>query len=230
MAEKENLHKDHRQRMMKKYNENGIYCFEQHEVLEMLLYNIFTRCNTNDISHRLLNEFKSIKGVLSASVNDLKSVEGIGDNAAAHICFLGDFFRYLSMESSDAVVIDSAERVVEFCREIEDVSAREFFLILFMDKKRTLMAKYFVKGHFNYVAPVKRDIASKAVLPGCKYAIAVHNHLGEFTKPSSADITATGNLRIFLSNLNVDLLDHLILGSDGYYSMRTCPACRSIWL
>ena len=216
--------------MMKRYIESGINCFEKHEILEILLYNIFTRCNTNDISHRLLNEFKSIKGVLNAVVSDLASVKGVGENAAARICFLGDFFRYLALETSDNIVLDSTERVVEFCRGIEELNTKEFFMILFLDKKQTLITKYFVKGQFNFVTLGKRDIAIKAVSPGCVGAVAVHNHFEEFIRPSSNDVYDTNKLKIFLSGLNVDLYDHLILHDGSYYSMRTCPSCREIWL
>ena len=230
MSEKENLHADHRKRMMKRYIENGIDSFEKHELLEMLLFSVFTRCNTNDISHRLLNEFKSIKGVLSSAAQDLASVKGIGENAAAKICFLGDIYRYVALETLGTVVLNNSDSVIEFCREIVDVSATEFFLILFMDKKRTLITKYLVKGHINHVDLDKREIMTKAVSPGCEYAIAVHNHFGEFIKPSAADITATNNLRMFLNTVKVDLLDHLIITGDSHYSMKTSPVCRGIWL
>lgn len=230
MPEKENLHADHRKRMMKKYIENGIDSFEKHEVLEVLLFNVFTRCNTNDISHRLLNEFKSVKGVLSTAAQDLATVKGIGENAAVRICFLGDAFRYIALETTEMAVLNSAESIIKFCREIVDISAAEFFLILFMDKKRMLVTKYLVKGHLNYVDLDRREIMTKAVYPGCEYAIAVHNHFGEYTKPSSSDITGTNNLRMLLNTVRVDLLDHLIITGKDYISMKSSPVCRNIWL
>ncbi len=216
--------------MMKRYIANGIDSFEKHEILEILLFNIFTRCNTNDISHRLLNEFKSIKGVLNANASDLTAIKGVGENAAARICFLGDFFRYLSMEESNAVILDSPDRVFEFCKEIEDVSAKEFFLILFLDKKQALVSKYFVTGHFNSVYPVRRQIIEKAMASASTGAVAVHNHIGDYSAPSSADITVTRNLRKFLGGINIQLYDHLILSGDSYFSMRTCEICHKIWL
>lgn len=230
MADKENLHKDHRQRMMKKYVENGIDSFEEHEILEILLFNIFTRCNTNDIGHRLLNEFKTIKGVINASESELTTVKGVGENAATKICFLGDFYRYLATEPSSAVVLDTNDRVFQFCKEIADISAGEFFMILFLDKKNTLLTKYLVNGQFNYVSASKRDIAVRAVFSGCTGAVAVHNHFGEVTKPSSADITNTEMLRDFLSELSVNLYEHLIITQDGFLSMRKHRSCNRIWL
>lgn len=230
MADKENLHKDHRQRMMKKYTENGINCFEPHEILEILLYNVFPRCNTNDISHRLLNEFKTIKGVLNATASDLAAIDGIGENAAARICFLGDLFGYLATETSEQVVLDTNERVFELCKGLENISTKEFFVLLFLDKKQTLLTKYFVKGQFNIVSLIKRDIALKAVYSGCSGAVAVHNHFGEFSRPSSADVIGTESLRKFLKDLNVDLYDHLIIHDGTYLSMRTYEASSRIWL
>ena len=54
MAENENVHKGHRQRMLKKYMMQGIDCFDDHEVLEILLYLVFSRRDTNELGHRLL--------------------------------------------------------------------------------------------------------------------------------------------------------------------------------
>lgn len=230
MPDKDNLHKDHRKRMMNKYIENGINSFEKHEILEMLLFNVFTRCNTNNISHMLLNEFRSIKEVLNASIDSLTTIDGIGENAAARIHFFGDLYRYLSLEFSAPLVLNSTKRVVEICRDIVDISTTEFFLLFFMDNKQTLVTKYFVKCNYNKVVLDRRSIAAKAVYPGCTCAIAVHNHLNEFVRPSSTDISSTFELRSFLENLKVDLLDHLILSSNSYFSMRSSHVCRSIWL
>ena len=47
MAEEKNIHSGHRQRMLKKYLEHGIDCFEEHEILEIFLYTAYSRRNTN---------------------------------------------------------------------------------------------------------------------------------------------------------------------------------------
>ena len=54
MAEEKNIHSGHRQRMLKKYLEHGIDCFEDHEILEIFLFTAYSRRNTNDISHQPL--------------------------------------------------------------------------------------------------------------------------------------------------------------------------------
>lgn len=52
--QKKNIHNGHRDRMRNKYINKGIDVFEQHEILEMLLFYAIPRKNTNDIAHELL--------------------------------------------------------------------------------------------------------------------------------------------------------------------------------
>ena len=58
-------HDGHRHRIIEKLD-TGVLC--EHELLEILLFNALPRRNTNDLAHRLLTAFGSIRGVFSASV------------------------------------------------------------------------------------------------------------------------------------------------------------------
>lgn len=81
MADK-NLHKDHRKRLRKRYAEEGIDFFEDHNVLELLLFYALPRVDTNPIAHRLISRFGSLSGVFSASEDELCEVEGMGKASA----------------------------------------------------------------------------------------------------------------------------------------------------
>ena len=85
MADKP-LHSGHRDRMRTRFRiANSIDGFEEHEVLEMLLYNIIPRVNTNETAHRLLSRFGNIRSVLSADVTELCKVEGVGVKCAEQL-------------------------------------------------------------------------------------------------------------------------------------------------
>lgn len=76
MAEEyENIHAGHRARMLKRVRERGFEGMEEHEILEVLLYAVIRRGNTNPTAHRLINKFGSLKGVLNADEAELMSVE-----------------------------------------------------------------------------------------------------------------------------------------------------------
>lgn len=62
------IHEGHRARMKKKLLENGERSLADHELLEVLLYYAIPRRDTNELAHRLLKQFGSLRGVLSAPV------------------------------------------------------------------------------------------------------------------------------------------------------------------
>ena len=80
------LHWDHRSRMRRRFAENGLDAFDEHEALEMLLYAPIPRRDTNEISHELLSACGgSIADVLAAEHDELCSVHGVGENTASYI-------------------------------------------------------------------------------------------------------------------------------------------------
>ena len=72
------VHDGHRARMKKKLLENGEQSFADHELLEVLLYYAIPRRDTNELAHRLMEQFGSLQGVLSASPQELACVQGMG--------------------------------------------------------------------------------------------------------------------------------------------------------
>lgn len=79
------MHEGHRERLRKRFIENGLQGFEKHNMLELLLFYAIPRRDTNELAHRLINSFGSLSGVFNASFEELCRVEGIGENAAALI-------------------------------------------------------------------------------------------------------------------------------------------------
>lgn len=219
MAEN-NIHDGHRKRMMKRYRENGIECFETHEMLEILLYSVFPRANTNDISHRLLETFGTLDGVLSASVEELATVDGVGEAAACKIRFLGDFFRYRELPRAENVILDSPEAVRKYCSGIK-AGVREYGAVLFLDNSHRLVMTHIIRDCFyDYLQVSVRDLVLKAVLSRCEYVIMVHSHPENAALASSADISSTKRLAAALKAVGVTLDDHLIIGSESMTSMR----------
>ena len=81
-AKKENVHAGHRQRLKNKYLSSGADVLEPHELLELLLFYAVPRANPNPIAHALIKRFGSLKNVLTAPVEELTKVEGVGESSA----------------------------------------------------------------------------------------------------------------------------------------------------
>ena len=81
----ENLHAKHLERMRKRYLATGENGFQDHELLELILFYTIPRKDTNEIAHRLLHRFQTLEGVFSASIDELTQVEDIGTQSAIFI-------------------------------------------------------------------------------------------------------------------------------------------------
>jgi DNA repair protein RadC len=81
-SKKTNPHAGHRERMRARLKQEGTDHFESHQLLEMYLFPLLPRRDTNEIAHRLLNRFGSLQDIFLASHEDLIQVEGISDITA----------------------------------------------------------------------------------------------------------------------------------------------------
>ena len=77
-------HDGHRKRLKNRFL-NSPESFEDHELLELILFYAIPRKNTNETAHKLLNRFGSVKGILDASTEALCEIDDIGPNSALYI-------------------------------------------------------------------------------------------------------------------------------------------------
>ena len=83
---KRNPHEGHREKLRQRFIlENGFEHFEDHQILELLLFYANPRQDTNPTAHALLNEFGSLKGVLEARPEMLMSVPNVGEKALRNL-------------------------------------------------------------------------------------------------------------------------------------------------
>ncbi len=226
----DNLHSGHRERMFKKYSANGIDCFEDHEKLEILLFHVLPRIDTNKIAHKLINRFGSLQGVFKATKSELEEIEDIGSSAALKIHFLRDFFCYFHQEKPELIVIDSIDKATNFCRNIFDFKSEEEMAALFLDSKSTLIGRYNVKGHSsNAIQFDIKEFSRKALESKCSGVILAHSHIYTPLLPSDSDIITTRNIAFILKTFGIGMIDHIIMNDWGEYSMRSSGDLMDIW-
>lgn len=224
------LHDGHRERMLKKFSEKGIDCFVEYEKLEVLLYSVYSRTNTNDISHRLLKRFGSLNGVMNATISELKEVRGVGEKAALKIRYLGDFYRALSMEKPKKIILTDTESTVTLCRSFLTFNNSEYMVALFLDNRNTLIGRFDITDcRPNSVGIQIKKLSLKVVESQCSYVILVHTHIDIPTLPSESDYITTRKIANILNVLDVKLIDHIIISPKSDYSMRTWGDLKDLW-
>ena len=97
MNKSQNIHQGHRDRMKEKLMGHADVLAD-HELLEVLLFGLIPRVDTNPIAHRLINRFGSLSKVLDSSVNALMTVEGVGKNTAVHISIIGEVLKRINAQ------------------------------------------------------------------------------------------------------------------------------------
>ena len=92
-----NYHAGHRERLKKKVDKYGLETLDQHEVLELLLFYCVPRVDTNELAHKLINEYGSLANVLEADPTDLEKSEGLNENKAFFLNLIPRISSYLSL-------------------------------------------------------------------------------------------------------------------------------------
>ena len=95
----------------------------------------------------------------------------------------------------------------------------EVFGIVFVDAQHQIIStEELFKGTLDACVVYPREIAKRPLQLNAKAAVLFHNHPSGDPKPSSADKSITNRIKSALDILDVNVLDHIIVGIDGTYS------------
>ena len=216
METKKHCHSGHRQRMLEKLVNFGAEHFENHELVEMLLFYAIPQINTNEIAHRLIDRFGSVRGILEADIDALCSVDGIGIKSAELIKIATELCIRAATEK-----IDTTKQFTKYSQVCEylntkyiGVSKEIVYLLIFNNSMRLIATEKIGEGTANSVA-LRSDMVLR-----CAYSynsvnvILAHNHPGGKAIPSGEDITATGLIKNHIAAYGVNLIEHFIV-ADG---------------
>ena len=212
------LHRNHRKRMRSRFNENGLDSFSDHEVLELLLFFAIPRVNTNETAHRLLNRFSSLSAVLEASADELKSVKGIGENAATLINLFSQLTRRYEIDRSrPRDCFTSMGDVGKYLVNHFIGATREHVELLLFDAKMHMTEHITVhEGAVNSSDVNPERIAEIVFSRRASCFVLAHNHPNGRCIPSDEDIAVTRMLKNAFRPFNVDMLDHFLVCGGEY--------------
>lgn len=217
----ENPHRGHRERLRNRFLAEGLDHFEDHQVLELVLFQVFPRQDTNPMAHRLLHRFGSLSGVLEADPGDLASVQGVGARAAAFLSLIPAITRryFHDRVTRNRPRLNDPDSVAEYFIPLMAGRPEEVFYVLCLDTQcRALYPALLGKGTVKdaYVHP--RHVVEVAIRHRAASVILAHNHPGGTNRPSSRDEWLTRRLVQALGAIDITVLDHVIVAGDAVYS------------
>ncbi|MBO5354920.1 MAG: RadC family protein [Clostridia bacterium] len=227
------VHTGHRARMKQRFTENDGKGLADHELLEMLLYYIIPRCDTNDLAHRLIEEFGSLVGVLEADAAMLCRVDGIKENAALYLKLLGETARRYTSgklfdEKAEAPAFDTPAKIAAFMiPRYMGINVERVYLLLFDNAMHMIDCYHVCDGSISGVALSIRRIVERAYRKGATAAILTHNHPGGMISPSGDDIQLTRRLDEALRLMEIPLLEHYVFAERRYAPIMSAQRAKS---
>ena len=178
----ENVHTGHREKMRDRFiRDKGFENFEDHQILELLLFYANTRGDTNPVAHRLIDTFGSLKGVLEARPEQLMAVEGIGKQAATLISMVVPLTRVwhrCAMEVPDR--IGNSREAENYCLSILAGERTERFYVVSLNAKCNVLGRRKIsEGSLSEVSAYPRMVLETALNYNAHSVLLCHNHPAE---------------------------------------------------
>ena len=212
----------HRERVRRRFLDEGLDGFKDYEALEMLLFYAVPRQDTKVIAKRLIDQFGSLQAVFHTPPERLMQEAGLTEATAALIAMLLQLARKIEEQQAQEnarirSTLDAGRDVIAMFRGRQDESVR--ILCLNASGKVVRRARI-AEGDVNAVHFPIRKLVEEALACKAVSVILAHNHPGGTMAPSQEDLDATKAAKAALETVGIRLLDHLIVAGDNYCSLR----------
>jgi len=210
----------HRERLRSRFIKSATAGMHDYEVLELILTYSIPRRDVKPIAKRLIDTFGSFARVLDGSFEELQSLGGLGLSSATHLkLFKEAASLYLLDRIEKRNLLTSTDRIANFGRMKLSGSAHEVFMALFLNTRNELIGHEIMnEGTVDQVAVYPRRIIEKALERHAAGLIIIHNHPSGHTDPSEEDKRLTKRVKESAEVLDVQLVDHIIVGRSSYFS------------
>ena len=184
------------------------------ELVAILLRTGLRGANVLEISKELVQRYGSLGALAQASLEDLQTVKGVGQDKAVTLAAAFALARKMAKElRQDAPLLDTPEAVANLMREDARLRNVETFQVLLLNTRRRLIDVAKVSdGTLDTILVHPREVFKPAIAANAAAVILLHNHPSGEATPSEADIKVTRDLIRAGQLLKIEVLDHIILG------------------
>ena len=210
----------HRRRLRDRLREGGLERFSDEEVVELLLTLGTPRKDVKPQAREMLRKFGTLSEVLSAPLHRLTEVEGVGPKNALYLNLVHQVAgRYLRDKAKGKEFFSSSKAVFDYLFHSMRDLKREIFRVLFLNRKNELLTDQdLFHGSLTGSAVYPREIIAQALETKSAALVFVHNHPSGDPSPSREDRRLTKDLVWAAQLMTIQVLDHLIIGRDTYFS------------
>ena len=212
------------ERPYEKFQEYGPQYLTDGELLTIIL-----QSGTRGVSSlQLANEIlalcpgkEGLAGLYHVSLEELKSLPGIGQVKAMQLKCIGEISKRIARKSArERLQVRRAESVADYYMESLRHEEQEHVCCMMLDSQNKMLADIcLTKGTVNASLISPREVFLKALEYHAVNVILVHNHPSGDPTPSRADLEVTSRIVQSGELLGIGLLDHIIIGNKEFYSI-----------
>ena len=191
------------------------------ELLMIILKTGTKKYSVKEVSLNLLKYCNGINNLKDMTLNTLTSIEGIGRVKAIELLAIIELAKRMNEEESIKNMINciNPKNIITYFNYLFKDKKQEEIYVLYLDnKKKYLDKKRLFIGSINSSIAHPREIFKHAYLLSASYIICIHNHPSGDATPSKEDIIITKNLKTISDIHAIYLIDHIIIGTNNYYS------------
>ena len=173
-----------------------------------------------DLSESVLTAFGSLRGLLSATLEDFCKIKGLGQIQYIQLQATKEMTkRYLSQQMKVNEMIDSPYLAVMYFQSELESWEREVFMVIFLDNQnRLIKTEKMFYGTINQASVHPREIIKEALKCNAAAILVAHNHPSGNCTPSEADRYLTRKIEMACDLIDLRFVDHIIVGKGDYFS------------
>ncbi len=206
-----------REKLLKK----GAKTLSNSELLAILLRTGINGSSAVDIARQIMKKFGSFRNMAHTDICEWKEFKGLGLAKMAHIqaaLEIGRRFREVETSHSRQKITSANDLVEILMPQMRDLKT-ELFKVVYLDSNSKIIEICDVAlGTVNKTIPIVREIIHSALQKFTTSLICVHNHPSGEAIPSRDDIAFTKELYQAGDLMKIEVLDHIIIGNNTFYS------------
>jgi DNA repair protein RadC len=217
------------ERPQERLERHGAAVLSDTELLAMLLRSGTRGHDVMTLAATLIATAGSLAGLIAWRVADFRKLKGIGHVKSLQLVTVMEVARRVIVQEQQAAPqLQSAEAIATYCLPfVRGLEVEKFWVLCLNRKNRLLRRVEVTSGTAGSTLVHPREVFREAIREGASAVVCVHNHPSGDPAPSAADIRVTRQLREASQAVEIDLLDHVIVGTRsadpsglGHYSFR----------
>jgi len=194
--------------------------FHDYEIVELLLSLGTPRKDCKQQAKEAIKRFKTLRGVLEASPEELQEIDGIGPHTAFGIKLVREVAReFLKARIIDRPIYKSSKEIFDYLYHSMRDLKKELFKVIYLNSQNQIIdTTDLFEGTVDSSVISPREVMEGAIKHNAISLIFVHNHPSGNPEPSGNDKEVTRDLVYAGGIMRIRVLDHIIIGENRYFS------------